>query len=118
MDIPNWVPSVVLFIGILLISINFWYLVYIPQKYKEEGFDSAQNAVSNAINIVTNNSPTDTDAAIAYRTVLVYMKNNTLKSLKIIADFTNRVYGNPIAVPDTFDPRNIMNNFVNPLTGM
>jgi hypothetical protein len=31
MDLPVWVPSVVMFLGILLISLNFCYLVYLPK---------------------------------------------------------------------------------------
>jgi len=116
MDVPNWLPSLVLCIGVLLISINFWYLVYMPQKYKEEGFDSNQYTITNLIN--SEKLPTDDEVAIAYRTVLVYMKSNTLKSLKIIADFTTRVYGNSIPVPDSFDPRTIMDNYRNPITGI
>ena len=116
MIVPNWLPNLVLFVGILLISINFWYLVYMPQKYRDEGFDSTENIISNIIN--SEKPPTDVDAAIAYRTLLVYMKSNTLKSLNIIADFTNRVYGAPMSVPDSFDPRTIMDNYRSPITGM
>jgi len=105
MNAPDWLPGVVLCIGILMISINFWYIVYVPQKYKKEGFDS-------------NEKVSDTDAAHAYRTLLTYMKGNTQKTLKIIADFTNRVYGSSLPVLDSFDPRQIMDNFVNPITGM
>ena len=40
MKAPHWLPSVVLCIGILLITLNFWYLVYVPSKYKMEGFNN------------------------------------------------------------------------------
>lgn len=114
MNAPVWLPKVVLFIGILLISLNFWYLVYIPKK--KEGFDT--NILSNAFVVKPEKPPTDTEVAIAYRTVLVYIKHNTLNGLKIINDFSKRVYGSSNPVPDSFDPRTIMDNFINPVTGM
>ena len=124
MKAPTWLPGLVLFIGVMLISINFWYVVYIPQKYKKEGFDTQQSDHINNIvtSIITTSSnegvPSDSDAAQSYRTVLLYMKGNTLKGLKIINDFNTRVYGQSLAVPDTYDPRNLLDGFINPITGM
>ena len=108
MDTSKPLVQIVLFLGILLLSINFWYLAYVPSKYKKEGF----------LGLIGEKVPTDTEAALAYRTLLAYMKNNTLNSIKIINDFTTRVYDKSIPVPDSFDPRNILDNFKNPITGM
>ena len=125
MKAPSWLPGVVLCVGLLLISINFWYLVYVPSKYKMEGFDAAQvesltnSLVSSAMSSSnTEKVPTDTEAAQMYRNLMIYMKNNTQKSVKISNDFNNRVYGQAFPIPDSFDPRKIMDNFVNPITGM
>jgi hypothetical protein len=121
MNAPKWLPGVVLCIGIMIISINFWYLVYVPSKYKMEGF-SADDIHSLASTIVSNKPPekipTDVEAAQSYRNLLLFMKENTLKSVKIINDFNMRVYGTTTPVPDTFDPRTLLDNFKNPITGM
>lgn len=123
MKAPTWLPGLVLFIGVMMISINFWYVVYIPQKYKKEGFATQAEQINNIVtSVITTSSneavPLDSDAAQAYRTVLLFMKGNTLKGLKIIKDFNTRVYGQSLPVPDTYDPRNLLDGFVNPITGM
>ena len=110
MDTSKPLVKLVLFLGILMLSINFWYLIYVPTKYKKEHFQMNK--------LFGEKTPTDTDAALAYRKLLVYMKNNTLNSIKIIDDFTTRVYDKSIPVPDSFDPRNILDNYKNPITGM
>jgi hypothetical protein len=90
-----------------------------------EGFDAAQiesltnSVVSSALSSSTTEKvPSDTEAAQMYRNLMIYMKNNTQKSVKISNDFNNRVYGQAFPIPDSFDPRKIMDNFVNPITGM
>lgn len=111
MKAPDWLPSVVLTVGLLLITFNFWYLVLVPQRQKKR--------VESFVNdLVTTDSPTEAEAAQHYRSLLVYIKNNTLKGIKVINDFHKRVYGNIEPIPDSFDPRNILDNFVNPITGM
>jgi hypothetical protein len=125
MKAPLWLPNVVLFIGVILISLNFWYIILVPEKKRKEGFDTSQvsnitnQIVSRALTVnTTEKAPSDIEGAQAYRTVLLYIKYNTLKGLKIINDFNKRVYGTEQPVPDDFDPRTIMDNFVNPITGM
>jgi hypothetical protein len=90
-----------------------------------EGFNNDEvhrltnEVVSSAMSVTSaEHVPTATEAAQSYRTLLLYMKGNTLKGLKIINDFNTRVYGSCAPVPDTFDPRTIMDNFVNPISGM
>jgi len=125
MKAPLWLPNVVLFIGVILLSLNFWYIMLVPEKKRREGFDTSQVAnltnqlVSSALTVTTTEKvPTDNEGAQAYRTVLLYIKSNTLKGLKVINDLNTRVYGSAPPVPDSFDPRTIMDGFVNPITGM
>jgi hypothetical protein len=125
MKAPSWLPGVVLCIGLFMISVNFWYLVYVPSKYKMEGFNNAEvsrltnEVVASAMSVTTaERIPSDNEAAASYRNVLLYMKGNTLKGLKIVNDFNTRVYGSAQPVPDSFDPRTIMDNFTNPISGM
>jgi len=108
-----------------MISVNFWYLVYVPSKYKMEGFNNDEvhrltnEVVASAMSVTTTERiPSDNEAAASYRNVLLYMKGNTLKGLKIVNDFNTRVYGRAQPVPDSFDPRTIMDNFTNPISGM
>jgi hypothetical protein len=68
--------------------------------------------------VVDADSPSEAEAAQYYRSLLVYIKNNTLKGIKVINDFHKRVYGTTEPIPDSFDPRTILDNFVNPITGM
>lgn len=125
MKAPSWLPGVVLCIGLFMISVNFWYLVYVPSKYKMEGFNNAEvnrltnEVVASAMSVTSaERIPSDNEAAASYRNVLLYMKGNTLKGLKIVNDFNTRVYGSAQPVPDSFDPRTIMDNFTNPISGM
>lgn len=115
MKYPDWLPQppiLVLTIGLLLITINFWYLVLVPQRQKKR--------VETFVNdlVASTDSPSEAEAAQLYRSLLVYIKNNTLKGIKVINDFHKRVYGKTEPIPDSFDPRNILDNFVNPITGM
>jgi hypothetical protein len=73
MDLPVWVPSVVMFFGILLISLNFWYLVYVPKT---------QPSLS-----VSNKPVSDEEAEEAYKKLLIYIQSNLEKGQKIIDDF-------------------------------
>lgn len=79
MDLPVWVPSVVMFLGILLISLNFWYLVYVPKT---------QPTLS-----VSNKPVSDEEAEEAeeaeevYKKLPIYIQSNLEKGRKIINDF-------------------------------
>lgn len=113
MKAPDWLPSVVLTVGLVLITINFWYLVLVPQRQKKQVEGYISGVVSPDVD-----SPSEAEAAQHYRSLLIYIKNNTLKGVKVINDFHKRVYGKIEPIPDSFDPRKIMDNFVNPITGM
>ena len=70
MDLPVWVPSVVMFLGILLISLNFWYLVYVPKTQPTK--------------LVSKNPVTDEEAEDAYKKLLIYIQSNLEKGQKTI----------------------------------
>ena len=40
------------------------------------------------------------------------------KGLQIVYDLNKRVYGKYQTVPDTFDPRKVLDDYKNPLTGI
>jgi len=96
MDIPKWLPNIVLFIGLILISLNFAYIVYIPEKYKNTMKETVFN---------------DSEAVENYRKLLMYIKNKPTSGIKIVEDFNKRIEG----FPESFRPYNIMKDFKNPL---
>jgi hypothetical protein len=117
---PVWLPGLVLFLGITALTVQFWYFFY----KRKEGFDS------NNVNLITydilkkageekeETPPTDLQAAQAYRLLLLYIKTNFAKGLLIVYDLNKRVYGKAESVPDTFDPRKVLDDFKNPILGI
>ena len=100
MDLPVWVPSVVMFLGILLISLNFWYLVYMPKTH-----------IKKSINLHKTTNVSDEDAEEAYKKLLIYIQSDLEKGQKIIDDFKKRT--NNFA--ELSDEHNIMEKYRNPL---
>lgn len=119
MKVPDWLPGAVLVLGICLITANFWY-----HKMAKEGFENDN------VNLITyqilkdtadkqeEKPPTDIQVAQYYRGLLMYIKSDFTKGLQIVYDLNKRVYGSYKAVPDTFDPRKVMDDYKNPLTGL
>jgi CHASE1-domain containing sensor protein len=97
MDLPVWVPSVVMFLGILLISLNFWYLVYVPKT---------QPSLS-----VSNKQITDEEAEEAYKKLLMYIQSHIEKGQKFINDFKKRTEN----FAELSDEHTIMEKYRNPL---
>jgi hypothetical protein len=119
MKVPDWLPGVVLVLGICLITANFWY-----HKNIREGYDN------NDVNLITysilkkaaepeeEKPPTDIQVAQNYRALLLFIKSDFTKGLQIVYDLNKRVYGKYQAVPDSFDPRKVLDDYKNPLTGI
>ena len=61
--------------------------------------------------------PNNNEIVSLYRKLLIYIKNDYSNGLKLVYDLNTRIYGSSTRVPSTFDPRLIMDNWVNPLTG-
>ena len=97
MDLPVWVPSVVMFLGILLISLNFWYLVYVPKTQPTK--------------LVSKNPVTDEEAEDAYKKLLIYIQSNLEKGQKFINDFKRRTDN----FAELSDEQTIMEKYRNPL---
>lgn len=97
MDLPVWVPSVVMFLGILLISLNFWYLVYVPKIQPTK--------------LVSNKPVTDEEAEDAYKKLLIYIQSNLEKGQKFINDFKRRTDN----FAELSDEQTIMEKYRNPL---
>lgn len=110
MKLPAWAPGVVLCIGVLAMTINLWYLLYKSRcPIKTEGFISIPS------DGLEETAPSDKDIAGIYRQLMLYVKSDYAKGLKIVYDMNKRIYGKYDKVPDDFDPRRIMDNWNNPL---
>ena len=121
MKTPVWAPGVLLAIIVLVLTIHFWYLLY--RSKAREGFDNSQmaaiaNQIVGSANLSPENPPSDTEAAKIYHSLLLYIKNDYTKGLKFVYDLNTRIYGQAERIPGDFDPRKILDNYVNPLTGM
>jgi len=131
------IHAAVLVAVVLLLTINFWYMFYRSYSKAREGFadsgmsgmsgsSSSSNQLANIANQVLGSSatlapetpPTDTEAAQLYYKLLLYIKGNYGNGLKFVYDLNRRIYGSATKIPDDFDPRTVLNNYVNPLTGI
>ena len=119
MRTPDWLPGLVLVLGITLITMNFWY-----HKTSKEGFQNADvnlmtyEVLKKANQPEEEKPPTDDQMAISYRAMLLYIKSDFPKGLKFVYDLNQRIYGKYTTVPDSFDPRKLLNDYKNPLTGI
>ena len=111
----DFVPGIVLCIGVTLITLFFWYNVT-----KKEGFDNPilTQILQNTADQQEEIPMTNTQAASNYRALLVYIKNDFSNGLKLVYDLNKRVFGKTERVPDTFDPRLILDNYKNPIAGI
>lgn len=122
MKLPDWAPGAVLALGVLLMTINLWYMVY--STHCKEGFANEQIAtltgqvLGMAEKAEKENPPSDTEVVGMYRAILIYIQSDYAKGLKLVYDMNRRIYGRYDKVPDNFDPRKILNNYVNPITGI
>ena len=120
MRTPDWVPATVLSLSVLLLTIHFWYRFY----RSREGFEGSQLAnladqvLGSAGVIAPQPPPSDVEMAKNYYNFLLYIKTDYSKGLKFVYDLNKRVYGSATKIPANFDPRTVLDNYVNPLTGM
>jgi hypothetical protein len=117
MKLPSWLPSLALFIGIMALTVNFW-ITYYKSTEKFANVDIATALDSISAEAKKETPPTDAEAALAYRSLLVYTKTNFSKGLLFVYDLNKRIYGKSERVPDSFDPRKLMDGYSNPLTGL
>lgn len=100
-----------------LMTAAFWFY-----STRKEGFDNTQAIVDSVIGSTAeatqqDKPPTDTEAANHYKALLVYISTDFPKGLRIVYDLNKRVYGSAKKVPDDFDPRDVIKNFKNPISG-
>jgi hypothetical protein len=109
--------SIIVIAAISLMTGIFWYCAT-----NKEGFDGTQALIDGVIGSTLaetqkDKPPTDTEVVNHYKAILVYISTNAPKGLKIVYDLNNRVYGKVTKVQDDFDPRDVMKNYKNPISG-
>ena len=109
--------SILIIVAIALMTGIFWY--YATNK---EGFDNTQALIDGVIGSTLaetqkDTPPSDTEVVNHYKALLVYISTNAPKGLKMVYDLNRRVYGTVTKVPDDFDPRDVMKNYKNPISG-
>ena len=111
----DWIPGVVLFIGVTLLTVLFWYKVS-----RKEGFNNVvlSQILENATEQKEEKPISSTQAAIYYRALLVYISNDFSDGLKLVYDLNKRVFGKTERAPPDFDPRRILDNYKNPIAGI
>jgi len=110
----DWLANTVLVLGVTFLTLLFWKKLFI-----KEGFNNViLNQILEGAKEQEEKPITATQAAIYYRALLVFIKSNFADGLKIVYDLNKRVYGHAQQVPETFDPRQILDDYKNPIAGI
>ena len=115
MQLISYAPSIVLVLGVIAITMNFFFLL---SKNNNEGFINVDVAIAEAKKSMEDNPPTNDQMAGIYKSFLLYIKSNSSNGLAYVQDLNQRVYGQKTNVSDDFDPRRILDNYKNPITGL
>lgn len=110
-----YLPGVVLVLGVIIITIHFFHMLAVS---KNEGFIDIDNAISLAKASQTDKPPTDDQMASTYKSFLLYIKSDFSKGLKYVYDLNKKIYGKSERVSDDFDPRKMLDDYKNPVTGL
>lgn len=111
------VPGIVLTIGVLLITLHFWYSLL----NKNEPFINQSiinNIIAESAEAQEEKPINATQAATYYRALLVFIKSDFSSGLKLVHDLNKRIYGQPFRTPEDFDPRKITDDYINPIAGI
>ena len=110
----DWLAHTVLILGVTFLTILFWKRVLV-----KEGFNNAiLNQILEGATKQEEKPITATQAAINYRALLVFISSNYADGLKLVYDLNKRIYGHTERVPETFDPRRILDDYKNPIAGI
>ena len=119
MKLPAWAPGLVLFIGVLLMTLNLWRILLSGKCKLQEGFASPAAGLNDLLSsaVEEEKPPNETEAVNIYRQLLMFVKKDYTKGIKIVYDMNQRIYGKYDKIPNDFDPRKVLDNWKNPLTG-
>lgn len=110
----DWLASTVLILGVTFLTMLFWKKVFIKEGFNNPILDQILEVARQQEEQVI----TPTQAANNYRALLVFIKSNFSDGLKLVYDLNKRVYGRAERVPETFDPRQILDDYKNPIAGI
>jgi hypothetical protein len=104
-----------LFTITIVLSYHFWASRwYAAAPRRTEGFDNL-NTYVNKLAAANTQIPTPEEAAVAYKTVLMFISNDFNKGIKLVADFGEKFFGKDLPLRNDLDPRRILDNYSNPL---
>jgi len=113
MQLKEYLPNIILVLGVIFITLYFYH-----RLSNNEGFIDIDNAIKIAKNSTKETPPTDDQMAGFYKSFLLYIKGDFSKGLPYVYDLNKRVYGTYSSVNDDFDPRKLLDNYKNPITGL
>ena len=98
---------------------NLWYVIISSRRCKEGFAGNPAQALNSLISAAGEEEkpPSETEAVNIYRQLLLFIKSDYTKGIKIVYDMNNRIYRKYDKIPDDFDPRKVLDNWKNPITG-
>lgn len=113
MQLKDYLPNIILVLGVIIITLYFYH-----RLSNNEGFMNIDSALAIAKNSSKDTPPTDDQMAGFYKSFLLYIKSDFSKGLRYVYDLNKRVYGTYSRVNDDFDPRKLLDDYKNPITGL
>jgi hypothetical protein len=83
----------------------------------KESFSDPPIDMEAAIKKIQLQTPTDSDAIQAHKTILRYTQANANKGIAIVANLTEQFYGPGLTIRKDLDPATLLANYTNPLQG-
>jgi hypothetical protein len=114
MKFQDYAPNIVLIIGVISITFYFFYKI---RQSNADGFIDITSAISIAKESQKDKPPSNEEMANYYKMLLLYIKSDFSKGLLYVYDLNKRIYGKADRVPEEFDPRKILDDYKNPVTG-
>ena len=97
-----------------------WTVYGIIDRWNEtptkEGFEAAES-MDSAIKSIQLQTPTDSDAIQAHKTILRYTQTNMGKGIAIVTNIAQQFYGPGLTIRKDLDPSTLLANYSNPLQG-
>ena len=80
-----------------------------------EGFANPTTITINTPTMQVPDKPTDADAVLAHKTLLVYTSQNLEKGIRFLTAIGEQFFEPPFAIRTDIDPATLMNNYISPL---
>ena len=80
-----------------------------------EGFENPTTVTINTPIDQVPDKPTDADATLAHKTLLVYTSQNLENGIRFLTAIGEQFFEPPFAIRTDINPATLMNNYINPL---